>query len=83
MFYEDALKKTQRVKSDNDCYTPTIDRRSNDSRQIEEKLEMMQRTIRDLSLRNKDIWCTLCMVEGHTKDNCRNREDRIQDVLVI
>ena len=80
MSYEDALKKEQRVEYDDNCYIPTIDRQSNENRRIEEKLEMMQSTIQDLSLRNTDLWCIFCMEERRTKDTCRQKEDRIQEV---
>lgn len=65
--YEDALKKSQGIESNEDCYTLMIDRRTEESQRIKEKLEMMKRTIQDLSMRNVDLWSTLYMTKGHTK----------------
>ena len=60
--YEDAIKKYQWLKSDADQNTLLVNQR------IEEKIEMMQKTIRDLSLRNVDLCCTLSMMtKGHKR----------------
>ena len=53
--YEDSLNKSQRVNSDDDWNTLLFDCR------IEENLEMMQKTICDISLINEDIWCIVYM----------------------
>lgn len=50
------LKKSQQVESNDDFHTSSIDQR------IEENLEMMQKTIQGLYLRNSNMWCTLCMI---------------------
>ena len=44
---------------------------------IEEQLEIMQKSLRELNLKGQDIWCTKCSTSGHTKDNCR------QDVCFV
>jgi hypothetical protein len=37
---------------------------------LEEKIEHLQQTIKNLSIRHNEIWCTTCTGDGHTKDNC-------------
>ena len=68
--YSEALKKALQLETDDDVVIHGIDR------QLEEKLNAMQKAIRDISLKGADLWCTECMAKGHTKDNCRRREDR-------
>ena len=46
--------------------------------QLEEKIEMIHKTIRELSLQKTNISCSNCREEGHTKDTCRH-----QSVCVI
>ena len=43
---------------------------------LEEQLEIMQKSLKELNLKNQDVWCTKCSTAGHTKDNCR--QDIIQ-----
>jgi hypothetical protein len=80
MTYEDALKKASRIEFDEDCYTSKVDSRTEESQRIEQNIEMMKNTIHDLSLRGVDLWCTLCMTQGHKKDTSRHKDDRVQDV---
>jgi len=67
--YSDALKKALQLEVDEDIVTPGVDK------QLEEKLNAMQKVIQEISFKNTDLWCIECMVEGHTKDNSRRRED--------
>ena len=67
--YSEALKKALQLETDDDVVIHGIDR------QLEEKLTAMQKAIHDISWKGADLWCTDCMVEGHTKDTCRCRED--------
>ena len=69
---EEAFKKAQQMESDVDISIPT------EKRQLEEKIEMLHKTIRELSLQKTNIWCSNCQEEGHTKYICRH-----QVVLVI
>ena len=71
--YEEALRKAQRIKFE-EWNTPSINRR------LEERIEMMHKTLYDASLRNLEIWCTIYMTKGHTNDTCRLREDKQQEV---
>lgn len=75
--YEEDLKKTQWIEFDNDWSTPLVDWR------LEEKIEMMEKTIRYFSLRNVYLLCTICMMKGDIKDTCHHREDRKQEVQLI
>lgn len=71
--YEEALRKSQNIESDNDWNTQSIHKK------LEERIDMMQKTICNLSLKNENLWCTIYMVEGHTKDTCQHREDKQQE----
>lgn len=75
--YSEALKKALQLETDEDVVIHGIDR------QLEEKLNAMQKAIQDISLKGADLWCTECMVDGHTKENCRCCEDQRQDVRAI
>ena len=75
--YSEALKKALQLDTDDDVVIHGIDR------QLEEKLTTMQKAIQDISSKGADLWCTNCMIEGHTKDTCRRRDDRCQDVRAI
>lgn len=44
---------------------------------------MMQKSICDLPLGNVVLWCTICIMEYHTKDTCQLNYDRHQDVWTI
>ena len=62
--YEEALMKELQVEMDDRYPAHPIDNR------IEEQLEIMQKSLRELNLKGQDIWCTNCSIVGHTKDNC-------------
>ena len=64
--YEDALTKALQVEMDEDIPAYPTDHR------IEEKMESVQKSLKELSLKNQEIWCTKCSMAGHTKDNCRH-----------
>ena len=49
---------------------------------IEEQLESVQKCLKELSLKNQEIWCTKCSTAGHTKDNYRHEYSR-QDVRFV
>ena len=63
--YEDALTKALQVEMDEDFPEYPIDIR------LEEQLEIMQKSLRELNLKNQDVQCTKCSMVGHTKDNCQ------------
>ena len=52
--YEDALTKALQV--DMDEYFPAYPM---DTR-LEEQLEIMQKSLKELNLKNQDVWCTKC-----------------------
>lgn len=81
--YEDSLKKSQRFKFEDHSYILLVNERTERNQKIEENIKMMHKTIRDISMRNIDLWCTLCMTKGNTKDTCWHRDDRVQDVRII
>ena len=64
---EEALKKAQQMESDIDIFALTK------KGQLEEKIEMLQKTIIDLSLQKDNLWFSNCREEGHTKDTCRHQ----------
>ena len=63
--YEDTLTKALQVEMDEDFPAYPTDTR------LEEQLEIMQKSLKELNLKNQDVWCTKCSMAGHTKDNCR------------
>ena len=63
---EEAFKKVQQMESDVNVSIPT------EKVRLEEKIEMLHKTIRDLSLQKANIWCSNFWEEGHTKDTCRH-----------
>ena len=64
---KEALKKTQQMESDLDVSSPT------EKGRLEEKIEVLHKTIRDLSLQKVNLWFSSCREEGHTKDTCRHQ----------
>ena len=63
--YEDALTKALQVEMEEDFPAYPMDTR------LEIKLEIMQKSLKELNLKNQDVWCTKCSTVGHSKDNCR------------
>ena len=51
---EEAFKKAHQMESDVDVSIPT------EKSWLEEKIEMLHKTIRDLSLQKANIWCSNC-----------------------
>ena len=74
--YEDALTKALQV--DMDEYLPAY---PTDTR-LEEQLEIMKKSLKEMNLKNHDIWCTKFSTAGHTKDNYRQDISR-QDVRFV
>ena len=64
---KEAFKKVQKMESDIDISIPT------EKGRLEENIEMLHKTIRELSLQKTNIWCSNCREEGHTKDTCRHQ----------
>ena len=63
--YEYALTKALQVEMDEDFPSYPTDTR------LEEWLEIMQKSLKEMNLKNQDVWCTKFSMTGHTKDNCR------------
>ena len=63
--YEDALTNSLQVEMDE--YFPAY---PTDTR-LEEQLKIMQKSLKELNLKNQDVWCTKCSMAGHAKDNFR------------
>ena len=74
--YEDVLTKSLQVEMDKDIPAYPMEQR------LEEQLENIQKSLKELSLKNKEIWCTKCSTTGHSKDNCRQEYNR-QDVRFV
>jgi hypothetical protein len=55
------VKKAQKIETGDYWPAPSTDKK------MEEKLEMLQKSLRDLAIRRSDLWCTKCMNKGHTK----------------
>ena len=74
--YEDALTKALQVEMDEDIPAYPMDHR------LEEQLENVQNSLKELTLKNQEIWCTKCSTAGHSKDNCRHEYSR-QDIRFV
>ena len=61
---EEAFKKAQQMESDVDVSIPSKKGR------LEEKIEMLSKTIRELTMAKTNVWCSNCREEGHTKESC-------------
>lgn len=68
---EEAFKKTHQMESDVDVSIAM------EKGPLEEKIEMLHNTIREISLQKINIWCFNCREEGHTKDTCRHQTIRV------
>ena len=55
------------MESDIDAFASTKKGR------LEEKIEMLHKTIRDLYLQKTNIWCSNYREEGHTKETCSHK----------
>ena len=77
--FEEALWKSQQIESDDDGMTTLSDRR------LEERHEMMQRSVQELSMRIFNICCMISMNEGHMIDHCKYRQPTKQhlDVKIV
>ena len=63
--YEDALTKVLQVAMDEDIPAYSTDDR------LEEQLEIVQNSLKELNVRSQDIWCTKCSTTEHSKENYR------------
>ena len=61
--YEDALTKALQVEMYKDFLAYPVDTR------LEEQLEIMHKSLKELNIKNQDVWCTKCSIVRHTKDN--------------
>ena len=68
---EEAFKKEQQMESDVYVSIPMENCR------LEEKIEMLHKKIRELSLQKTNIWFSNCREEGHIKDTCRHQVVRV------
>ena len=62
--YKYALTKALQVEMDEDF--PTYPKYT----RLEEQLEIMQKSFKEMNLKNQDVWCTKCSTAEHTTDNC-------------
>ena len=56
---EEAFKKAQQMEFNVDVSILT------EKGRLEEKIEILHKTIRDLSLQKTNVWCSICWEEGH------------------
>ena len=61
---EEAFKKAQHIESYVDVSIPS------EKGQLEDKIEMLHKTMRELTLNKTNVWCSNCREEGHIKDMC-------------
>ena len=59
--YEDALTKALQVEMDEYFRTYPTDTR------LEEQLEIMYKSLKELNLKNQDVWCTKCSMANTLK----------------
>ena len=62
--YEDVLTKALQDEMDEDI--PAYLR----NHRLEEQLENVQKSLKELTLKNQEISCTNYSMVGHSKDNC-------------
>ena len=74
--YEDALTKVLQIEIDEDYPVNPV------NSLIEEQLEIMQKSIREISLKGHEFWCTKFSMTEHTKYYCPHEECR-QDIQFI
>ena len=74
--YKDVLTKSLQVEMDEDFPAFPTDNR------LEEQLEIVQKSLKELNLKSQDIWCMKCSTTGHSKDNGRQDISR-QDVRFV
>ena len=68
---EEAFKKAQQMEFDIDVAI------SSEKGRLEDKIEMLSKTIRDLTMAKTNIWCSNYREEGHTKESCRHQTVRV------
>ena len=68
---EEAFKKAQQMESDVDVAIPS------EKGRLEDKIEILSKTIRKLTMEKTNIWCSNCREEGHTKESCRYQTVRV------
>lgn len=68
---EEAFKKAQQMESNVDVAIPS------EKGRLEDKIEMLHKTIRELILKETNVWCSNFLEEGHTKDMFRYKIVRV------
>ena len=68
---EEAFKKAQQMESDVDVAIPS------EKGRLEDKIEMLSKTIWELTMAKTNVWCSNCREEGHTKESCRHQTIRV------
>ena len=70
--YEYALTKALQVEMDEGFPTYPMDTR------LEEQLKIMQKSLKEMNLKNQDVWCTKCSTVRHSKDKYRQDVQFVQ-----
>ena len=61
MSLEEAFKKAQQMESNVDVAIPL------EKGRLKDKIEMLSKTIWELTMAKTSVWCSKCREEGHTK----------------
>ena len=69
--FEEAFNKVQQIESYVNISIPL------EKGRLEEKIEMLHKTIREITLQKTNVWFSNCREEGHTKDTCRHQAVRV------
>jgi hypothetical protein len=64
MSLEEAFKKAQQMESNIDVAIPS------EKGRLEDKIEMLSKTIWKITMAKTNVWCSNCREEGHTKESC-------------
>ena len=64
MSLKESFKKAQQMESDVDVVI------SSEKGRLEDKIKMLSKTIRELTMMKTNVWCSNYREEGHTKDMC-------------
>ena len=44
---------------------------------LEDKIEMLSKTIQELTMAKTNVWCSNCREEGNTKESCQHQMVRV------
>ena len=68
---EEAFKEAQQMESDVDVAI------SSKKGRLEDKIEMLRKTIWELTMAKTNVCCSNCQEEGHTKESCQHQTVKV------